>query len=100
LLFGPRLGEIITLALFAAVLATSFASALLAQSFAFRAASRPRSLRIMQANQAFGTTRQFPTGGHIAVRRRGVKLVKLYDEVPDVQTERYWPSAAALGSSR
>ena len=80
----------------AAVLATGFASPALAQSFAF-SGSETNALSSYYGGQKLWDYAPTSRGGLTAVRTHGRKL---YDVAPDVQSQTYWPSAAAMGASR
>ena len=80
----------------AAVLATSFASPALAQSFAF-SGSETNTLSAYYDGQQLWDYASNSRGGLTATRTHRSKL---YDEVPGVQSQTYSPSAAAMGSSR
>jgi hypothetical protein len=80
----------------ATVLATGFASPALAQSFAF-SGSETDALSSYYGGQQLWDYAPTSRGGLAATRTHGLKL---YDEAPDAQSQTYWPSAAAMGSSR
>jgi hypothetical protein len=80
----------------AAVLATSFASPALAQSFAF-SGSETGALSAYYGGQQLWDYAPISRGGPTATRTHGLKL---YDVAPDVQSQTDWPSAAAMGASR
>jgi hypothetical protein len=82
----------------AAILATSFVSPALAQSYAFSGKESAALSAYYNGQPAVWDYAPAFNGGHSAVRGEGRKL---YDEAaPNVQPQTYWPSAAAMGSSR
>jgi hypothetical protein len=74
----------ITWALFAAVLATSFASPVLAQEYTLSPGDAAAISASQEGRPGLWDYAPVPHSGHVAVQKRGVKL---YDEVPDVQSQ-------------